>query len=58
MGTSACYADVIDVKVVKKIVPIAYRNFRNVLKAQKISLEDFVQQHKYEEEENEKVISA
>ena len=58
MGTSACYADVIDVKEVKKIVPIAFRNFLKVLKQQQVSLEKFAAAMNCEECENEKNLDA
>jgi hypothetical protein len=58
MGTSACYADVIDVKDVKKLAPIAYKNFLKVLKQQKVTLEDFAKQYQYNDIENDKCMAA
>lgn len=58
MGTSACYADVIDVKDVKKIAPISYKNFLKVLKEQKVTLEDFAKQYQYGDIENLKCEKA
>jgi len=52
-GTSACYADVIDVKQVKKLVPVAYKNFIKVLKKQKVDLEDFARQYQEDDFQND-----
>ena len=57
-GTSACFADVIDVKHVKKICLKEYKNFLKVLKEQQVDLEDFAQQYQYEELQNDLCVEA
>lgn len=58
MGTSACYADVIDVKHVRKMAPGAYKNFRKVLREQKVDIWDFASQMNCNDCENDKILSA
>lgn len=58
MGTSGCYADVIDINHVRKIAKKAFDNFIKVLTKQNVTLDDFAQQMHSEEVENDKILLA
>jgi hypothetical protein len=57
-GTSACFADVIDIKEVKKIVPNAYKYFLKTLKFLDIDIEDFAKQYQDNDVQNDDALEA